>query len=892
MSASDLETTQATVDDRLQRAGEVDRLRTLVEASGELLGSLGVEDVLPRLLDLAQRTLAADAYSLWRYEATAQTWSVAASRGLSDAYVATATEAIRTNTTSVTLEQPVVAEDIEQADWLVGEHRRAHLEEGTRALLAVGLRQGTEILGTLAFYYRRPHRFTRTELDAAATLANLASAAVSTAELLEQRRRTAEERALIAEVSDVLNSSLDYASTLANVARLVVPRFADWCSVDIVSDENLIERLAVAHVDPDKARWADELAKRYPPDPDAPYGVPNVIRTKQPEVFTEIPDELLVEATRDAPELLGILRELGLKSTMCIPLVARDRVLGAITFVSAESGRLYDASDLIVAQDLARRAAIAVDNARLLRHSQSALQDAESAHERLAVLAEISQELASTLDYQETLSNLATLLVPRYADWYAVDVDDGHGGFRRLTVFHRDPAMTAWAEKSRTLYPPVAGEAEGTSRVVRTGEPVLYAEVSDELLRSSTLSDDHYETLKTLGMASAMVVPLTAGGQTFGALMLVSADSGRRYDQSDLDFAQHLGRRVAVAVDNARLYRATSERAHAAIVVEHVADGVMLVDREDVVSLWNPAAERITGLPADQVVGRATTETFPAWRSIATVAATGDTRAQTHPVEIGGRELWLSVSGVAFDEGTVYAFRDLTEEQAVERLKSDFVATVSHELRTPLAAIYGAALTLRRDDIQLGELQRDGLLEVVANESDRLARIVNDILWASRLESGTLETTIERCDAVELARGVIEAASHYAPPNIELSFDAPDEAPQAACDRDKVRQVLTNLVDNAVKYSPDGGTVAMRIDVVDDRLRFSVSDEGLGVPEAEQERIFQKFYRLDPNLTRGVGGTGLGLYISRELVERMAGRIWVESRGGAGSTFFTELPLA
>ncbi len=261
-------------------------------------------------------------------------------------------------------------------------------------------------------------------------------------------------------------------------------------------------------------------------------------------------------------------------------------------------------------------------------------------------------------------------------------------------------------------------------------------------------------------------------------------------------------------------------------------------------------------------------------------------------MEINGRELWLSITGVAFEGGRVYAFRDLTAERAVETLKSDFVATVSHELRTPLAAIYGAALTLRRDDVRLGEPQRAGLLEVIASESDRLARIVNDILWASRLESRAMQTTIQRCDGADLARGVVDAARAYVPPNIQLGLEAPDGAPPVAADPDKLRQILTNLVDNALKYSPEGGRVGVRLTVDGRRLRFAVRDEGLGIPPSEHRRIFEKFYRLDPNLTRGVGGTGLGLYISRELAQRMGGRIWVESSGVGGSTFLLELPFA
>jgi PAS domain S-box-containing protein len=1003
-----------------QYAEDLARLRLLLEASSTLLGSLDVEAMLPEVLELASRTLAADAYALWQTD-DGEHWRVAAHAGLSEEYVAAATQAIQGNTAAVSFDEPIVAERIATPDWLTKEHRKAHAKEGNRSIMALPLHYGERVLGTLTFYYRQERTFTEAEKSSASLLANLAAAAIGTADLYQTQRRLAEDQKFVAEASELLASSLDYETTLSNLATLAVPRFADWCSIDMVDEDGSINRLTVAHVDPEKVRWAQELAAKYPPDPEAPYGVPNVIRTGRPELFTEIPADLLREATADTPELLEILEELGLKSSMCVPLSARDRVLGAITFVAAESGRQYGEADLSTAQDLARRAAIAVDNALLFNEAESsqheaqeslavvdavfaaapvglALMDtsfryvrvnealaklnglpveqhvgrtlrevlgdklaeeieplhrhvletgepildlhversprskpseirdwlvsyypvndvwgdkigvgvvitdvsereqarafAEQANERLALLAEVSQTLASTLDYEETLAGLAELIVPRFADWYAVDVLDDDGRFRRLTVVHKDPAKAAWAEKSRDLYPPDLQEAEGTGRAVRTGEAVLYRHISDELLASSTKDALHYRTLHELGMESAIVVPLTAVGRTFGGLMLVSADPDRLYDEDDLEFAKHLGRRTAVAVDNARLYRAVEERARAAIVVQHVADGVMLVDREGIVRLWNPAAEQITGLPPAEVVGHNAAEVFARWEGIAELAVSAEQRPQTRPVEINGRELWLSITGVAFGDGSVFAFRDLTAERAVETLKSDFVSTVSHELRTPLAAIYGAALTLRRDDVRLPEPQRTGLLEVIASESDRLARIVNDILWASRLESGTMQMTIEKCDGVEIARGVVEAARHYIPPNVHIDLDVPKKAPLIAADPDKVHQVLTNLVDNAVKYSPDGGHVAVRVALDGPRMRFAVHDEGLGVPPAEHRRIFEKFYRLDPDLTRGVGGTGLGLYISRELLERMGGRVWVESNGSDGSTFVAELPIA
>jgi signal transduction histidine kinase len=201
-------------------------------------------------------------------------------------------------------------------------------------------------------------------------------------------------------------------------------------------------------------------------------------------------------------------------------------------------------------------------------------------------------------------------------------------------------------------------------------------------------------------------------------------------------------------------------------------------------------------------------------------------------------------------------------------------------------------MTLRRPDLPEDESQRGRLLDVISSESDRLARIVNDILWASRLESGRMQVAIERCDAAAIAAEVVDVSRARIPAEIELVVSAPDGLPPVSADPDKLRQILTNLLDNAVKYSPDGGRVELEVARSGGRVRFRISDQGLGIPPAEQDRIFEKFFRLDPNLTRGVGGTGLGLYISRELVTRMDGRIWVVSDGRAGSSFFLELPIA
>jgi PAS domain S-box-containing protein len=487
--------------------------------------------------------------------------------------------------------------------------------------------------------------------------------------------------------------------------------------------------------------------------------------------------------------------------------------------------------------------------------------------------------------------------VPAFADWCTVDVLEPDGELRRLEIAHEDPRKVTFVRELQERYPPDASTASGPAHVVRTGQSELMTEIPEDLLRSAAVDDLHLDLLTELGLRSYICVPLVARERAFGAITFVQAESGRSYDSTDLALAEELARRAAAAIDNAQLFEQAESRARAAQVLASVGDGVFQLDAEGVIRLWNPAAEAITGLASEDVVGRSAAEAIAGWDELAAripvASGPGEaTGAETIPLELGGRELWLSFSGVGTEVGTVYAFRDLTEQRALEAMRTDFVATVSHELRTPLAAIHGSALTILRPDLDLDQETSGRLLHVIADESSRLAEIVNDLLVAGHLDSGKLGSRIERCDPRELAERVLEAAGTHAPDGVELSLTSADGVPEVAADREHLRQVLANLVDNAIKYSPDGGPVELSIEPRDAWVRFSVRDQGLGIPRAEHARVFEKFYRLDPNMTRGIGGTGLGLYISRQLVETMDGKIWVESENGEGSTFVVEIPAA
>ena len=556
-----------------------------------------------------------------------------------------------------------------------------------------------------------------------------------------------------------------------------------------------------------------------------------------------------------------------------------------VTTIRGPAGKPLYTQTLLI--DIGERKRAEEERERLLTAEREATARTVERQRRLDFVREAGQVLFSSLDYRSAIQRVAELAVRDYADWCVVDIVEDGSPLKRVAI-----ARAELLSRKAVAEPDQEPEA-AVRAVVDTGAlqivPAL-GETANGRKKASILGG--------VEARSAICVPLQARKKTLGALTLARTESGEPYGADDLALVEDLAGRIALAVDRGRLYHEVEERTDAARVVAHVADGVLLVDRGGVVRLWNPAAEAITSIVSADVLGNSAAEVIPGWQDAVDQIPVSSTPDPGHaevviPFETDEGERWISISGVSFYGGTVYAFRDLTEVYELEELKADFIATASHELRTPLAAVYGAAQTLLRHDFALDEGGRDRFVSLIAEESERLGRIVNEILLANQLDAGRLDLGTEPFDSVEVVERVVEATRAYAPAEVSLKISAGDEIPPVAADRDKVRQVLVNLVENAIKYSPEGGRIELGVDANGVNVRFWVRDEGLGIPEGEEKRIFEKFYRLDPQMARGVGGTGLGLYICNELVTRMGGRIWVEANNGTkGSTFIFELRAA
>jgi PAS domain S-box-containing protein len=388
---SDRQSADALVAD-LQR-----RLLTLIAASGSLLGSPRLDDVLPATLKLANELLSADGYAIWRLDQAESSWKIVVASGISDEFANRMVDG-RQDHLGLTLAEPWVVEEV-QSTVALADRQEAYRREGIASMLILPvMATNGEVAATLVAYYRTRRRFTDVEVQTARALGNLAAAATTTAELYDDQRRSREaaERvnrraAYLSEISAVLAGSLDYETTLRTAANLAVPHIADWCTVDIVDERGRVKRLAAAHIDPAKVEEARALLERFEEGEELPHTIHQVVRTGRPVLLREIPGDAGSGGSHHTAYLRS-LRDLGFGSYISVPLLAHGRTLGALTFVTVGSSRHYGAEDLRFAEDVAYRAALAVDNARAYRQMSAANRAKDE------FLATLSHELRTPLN--------------------------------------------------------------------------------------------------------------------------------------------------------------------------------------------------------------------------------------------------------------------------------------------------------------------------------------------------------------------------------------------------------------------------------------------------------------------------------------------------------------
>lgn len=410
------------------------------------------------------------------------------------------------------------------------------------------------------------------------------------------------------------------------------------------------------------------------------------------------------------------------------------------------------------------------------------------------------------------------------------------------------------------------------------------------------------------GFRSCIRLPLRARGEVLGLLNIQSREQ-HEVSRADEELLVAIGNQIGIAIANAQLIDdAEQRRATLDSVMNSLVDGLILVDRRGGIAYVNPCAEEMLGLPAQTLVGQ-TLEAMggeveerivQAEQVLAHLQAAARDPQNTAAVEFTLAPPLSRILQTRFFAihdasgghlGLGLLLRDITREKELDEMKSQLLATVSHELRTPLASIKGFATTLLRQDVEWEETSRREFLAIIDEESDRLSELIGNLLDMSRAEAGTLRVEPEPSDLRPIVQETV-AEFQMITRDHPIEVLLPQTLPPVLTNPRRVRQILRNLVENAVKYSPDGGPIRVTVQTGAGNVQISVADQGIGIEPEHLDRIFERFYQVDSASTRKVGGAGLGLPICEAIVKAHKGDIWAESQPGAGSTFHFTLPRA
>ena len=620
------------------------------------------------------------------------------------------------------------------------------------------------------------------------------------------------------------------------------------------------------------------------------------------------------------------------------PLLAGEEVIGLLS-VQSEAAHVYTPAHLQFLATLAHHAAVAIQNARLFAQIRGfndrlerlvAARTAELAEanrqlrgekEQLEELYEISHQLSTTLEVGTILARCLTLVTAgdpaTRGAILLVDPASGTLRYRATSgqVTGAHPAGTPWPRDWGLL-----GWAARYRRAIM---------VPDVLTDPRWVRGDEWGA----GVRSMICIPLLSGDDLLGMLTL-SHPEPHFFGESQFRLVSTVAHEMAIAIHNAALYAYITEQAerlagalrvqeeetsNRAAILESITDAVLVLDAHPAgrgaVLMVNPAAERLFNLPAADLLGRVVPRDLPG------LAAPGDAASPAPDVlgllaqvaelcvydrsvrplrrrfQVGGLVLDLTLSQVLSPQEEIIAvlavLRDVTREVEVDRMKSEFISTVAHELRTPLTSIKGYTDLLLMGAVGGVDEQQRQFLQVIRSNADRLSLLVADMLDLSRIESGRVQLNRSYVPPADLIREVADSLRHqFTARGQTLTVEAADDLPEVKVDRDRIIQVLTNLLSNANKYTPDGGRITISARIMNRTMEIAVQDTGYGIAPQDMGRLFTRFFRADDPQVQFAGGTGLGLVIARSLVELHGGRMWAESEPGSGSTFTFTLPPA
>ncbi len=853
--------TARLLEENERRLGEQS---ALLKAAQVVTSELELSAVLQRLVDEVAQLLRAEAVDCFLLDIERGVLRCAAVHGLLEGVVGFEFPAEKgLSGRAIARGRPVLLDDY--ADLTEAVPHPAY--EGFHSAIVAPMRWSGEVKGILGVGTRDPERkFAPAQADLLEAFANLAALALRNAESFAERSRQARVQRGFYRIASVLGGPISLEETLDALARAASDALGGT-SAAVLMPQAADLRLAGLYGLPG-------LLVKYLEDGLGDPAGPLRSCARGGRVLAA---PRLLDDDRFDDEWRRVTRDSGYRSLLAVPVEAPRSEEGALVLVFFQEERHFADDDLELARNLAGAARGALERSELF--------EAERRSRALAQqLARTGSLLATELDPGAVLDEVVRQAPALLGADAAV--------IRLLEGDELVASAASGEEIMSVLDSRVPSTARLAGDAVQSRSPVIVADARDDqrLLQA--------DPVLAAGYAGYVGVPLVGPEGAVHGVLSVYTKAPRTWQEEEVEALAAFAGNASAALSSAELYQNVAlEKERSVAILSNIADGIVAVDRDGKVVLWNAAAERITGVPAQEALERTPSEVLQR-----DLDSDGESPAGERLVSIrrGGEEIWLSLTEAIMRDpaetvaGRIFAFRDISAERFVEQMKSEFVSNVSRELRSPLTSIYGFAETLLRDDVLFGEEERSTFLGYIASEAGRLTAIVDRLLAVARLDSGDLHVQLAPTDVSTVVSEVVSAAKQsFALAGHEFVLELPPEPLAVAADREKLRQIVTDLIDNAVKYSPEGGTVRVAARRRDDTVEVSVDDEGIGIPEAEQGRIFAKFYRAESGgRDLASGGTGLGLFIAKELLAAMRGRIWVRSREGEGSSFVFSLPVS
>jgi signal transduction histidine kinase len=627
---------------------------------------------------------------------------------------------------------------------------------------------------------------------------------------------------------------------------------------------------------------------------DTPLPAPEVARTGV-AVFIEDPQAYVARYGRE-------LTRRGLPATpraiAVVPLAVEGRRFGVLEFSWSDTLELPRDRQAFMAA-IGRLAAGAIERGRLFDAEREALLRARASEQRVDVLAQAGRILAMSLDYDVTLRRLAGLALPLMGDLCIVDAVEPGRPVRRL-VAASDPAL-AEAVRSIEARPDGSDVLALLTGLLEDGRPTVLP-VDEATLAAVAGSAEHAAALAAVGARWALVIPMRLWERTIGAIAFLRRED-RAYDRDEITVGEELGDRAGRALENARLHGevarlADREARHAAeleAVLGSLGEGILVVGPDGTVRSSNAAFRRLVG---DDL---ATIDDLLAHLQSPDGGQPVTLEGGPFEYRLAGRPAaWIEVTAYPVAEPTrvtdatrveipsrVIVCRDVTAFRQGQALREAFLGLLSHELRTPVTTIYGGSAVLAKPGSTLPPEVAGEILADIAGEADRLYRLVEDLLVLARFDEG-IDLGEEPALLQHLVPAVVaQERSRWPTVRFEVRVEA--DLPAVSGDETSITQVVRNLLSNAAKYSFADAVVSVVVERLEDGVVVRVRDTGPGIEPEEADAIFNPFFR-SPSTARMAGGAGIGLYVSRRLVDAMNGRIWAEPRREGGSEFSFVLP--